>query len=132
MKRFLPWLLTSAAHGVLIAATVAMVGSGWISETHAVVIAALQLLYAGATITFGAWRALALAAVPALWLGDLALFMDADAYDCYPGCTPYQDALGWGLNVPAVFYLLVLAFALHRLARRVPRRRDGSPLRLGR
>jgi hypothetical protein len=129
MKRPWPWVLPIAAYGGLIAAMAGMVASDWLATSHLVVIGVVVLLYAGVTVTFGPWRSLMLAAVPAAWIGDLALFIEADAYDCYPSCSTYQTALGVGLNVWAVLYLVVMGIAIHRLARRgVQRRRKPGRL----
>jgi hypothetical protein len=133
MKRLWPWLLPIAVYGGLFAVTAMMVAADWLATQHLVVIAVLLLLYAGATVTFGPWRALVLAAVPGALIGDLALFIDADANDCYPSCDTYATALGVGLNVWAALYLLVMGFAIRHLAHRgVERRRSRSRLRLGR
>src|SRR5687768_14264745 len=98
MKRLWPWLLTTAVDGGLLSALGMMIGE-WIATSHGLVAATFLLLYAAATSTFGAWRSFALTAVPALWILEFALFMDAEAYDCYPACSTYQDILGWGLTV---------------------------------
>jgi hypothetical protein len=127
MKRLLPWVFTIAVYGGLLSA-VGMMIPEWIATTHAMVIAGFVLLYAAVTSTFGPWRALGLAAVPALWMLDVALFMDAAAFDCYPNCTTYQELLRAGLSITAGLSLLVLLLAVLRIAGRRSSRRRRRPL----
>jgi hypothetical protein len=127
MKRLLPWVLAVAVYGGLLSA-IGMMIPEWIATTHALVTAGFVLLYAAVTSTFGPWRALGLAAVPALWILDLALFMDAAAFDCYPNCTTYHELLRAGLSIGAGLCLLVLLLAVLRIARRQSSRRRHRPL----
>jgi hypothetical protein len=98
MKRWSPWLLPAAAYGGL-TKLIATAPSEWVEPTTIRLGTALLLIYAAATLMFGPSRCLALAAIPALWIGAFARFMRANAFDCYPACTTYQEVLKWCLTV---------------------------------
>ncbi len=90
----------------------------WIPASWTAVGVVLLALYARATLVFrGAWP-LMFAAIPAVLLADLILYIDSDALDCYPSCTSYQLGLGRAMIVLVLLFGAVIALAAAIAVRR--------------